>query len=516
MTHHQLFQSSASTTHTSASPTSRIGVEYQGIILAVGQGSRIYPLASTDPSHGLPKSLLPVVNRPVIRYALDLYQSCGFSEVMIVCRQSQQSQLNEYINYIHDSNRINESIYYSIDIKLLVVDDNISGTADALREISSYIYTNFFVLTADCISNIQLQNLADIHRTYNSAMVALCTYPYESRTLLSGTSGSGGGGGGKKKSSRQPTATRADTDDADSTFIGLDSSSNTASYIDGTSRLLLYRATADIDECLDVNKKLLRQHPHITLYTQLRDQHCYLFSHWIIELLHDRLSIESIENDLIPYLVRSQYKENLRVWKEKAKKQSKLYEQPLYMSHSRESLIQYDKHSDENYSCYVYIPSTPSSHITLRACNNIRNYMIANFDLAMDPEFTFTPWLTTQQANNNYIEQVRRNNPNAKIQSQCVIGEHTTVGDQSVLKRCIIGNRCKIGNHCKLNNVILMDDVTIEDYVKLDDCIVAVHARIGKSSTLKDVKIGAGYVVEPNTELKNELLSKEDEEGEIL
>jgi dTDP-glucose pyrophosphorylase len=54
--------------------------QFQGVILAAGRGSRLQPL-----NHSHPKSLLPICNRPLIAYQLELMQALDISEVFIVC-----------------------------------------------------------------------------------------------------------------------------------------------------------------------------------------------------------------------------------------------------------------------------------------------------------------------------------------------------------------------------------------------------------------------------------------------
>lgn len=48
--------------------------EFQVIILAGGKGNRMYPL-----TEDIPKFLLPVANRPLISYQLELLERVGFS-----------------------------------------------------------------------------------------------------------------------------------------------------------------------------------------------------------------------------------------------------------------------------------------------------------------------------------------------------------------------------------------------------------------------------------------------------
>ena len=47
--------------------------EFQAVVLAAGEGSRMYPLTEANP-----KALLPIGNFPMIWYPINLFQKAGF------------------------------------------------------------------------------------------------------------------------------------------------------------------------------------------------------------------------------------------------------------------------------------------------------------------------------------------------------------------------------------------------------------------------------------------------------
>ena len=51
----------------------------QGVILAAGRGSRIFPL-----SDGFPKVLLPIFNKPILEYQVEAMRNAGVKEIIIV------------------------------------------------------------------------------------------------------------------------------------------------------------------------------------------------------------------------------------------------------------------------------------------------------------------------------------------------------------------------------------------------------------------------------------------------
>ncbi|MDP6156744.1 MAG: glucose-1-phosphate thymidylyltransferase [Candidatus Thermoplasmatota archaeon] len=55
------------------------GDEIKGLILAGGSGTRLRPITGTGP-----KQLIPIANRPVIRYCIQDISNCGISEIGII------------------------------------------------------------------------------------------------------------------------------------------------------------------------------------------------------------------------------------------------------------------------------------------------------------------------------------------------------------------------------------------------------------------------------------------------
>uniref|UniRef100_A0A2K5J409 Translation initiation factor eIF2B subunit gamma n=1 Tax=Colobus angolensis palliatus TaxID=336983 RepID=A0A2K5J409_COLAP len=94
-------------------------MEFQAVVMAVGGGSRM-----TDLTSSIPKPLLPVGNKPLIWYPLNLLERVGFEEVIVITTRDVQKALCAEFK-----------MKMKPDI-VCIPDDADMGTADSLR----YIY----------------------------------------------------------------------------------------------------------------------------------------------------------------------------------------------------------------------------------------------------------------------------------------------------------------------------------------------------------------------------------------
>lgn len=78
----------------------------KGIILAGGNATRLYPLTTS-----VPKSLLPIYNKPTIYYPLNLLKKIGCKEILIICKPE---FLLPFQNLLQDGSQFGLTLHYKI------------------------------------------------------------------------------------------------------------------------------------------------------------------------------------------------------------------------------------------------------------------------------------------------------------------------------------------------------------------------------------------------------------------
>ncbi|KAG6591129.1 Translation initiation factor eIF-2B subunit gamma [Phytophthora cinnamomi] len=236
--------------------------EFQAVILAGGRGIRLYPLTEETP-----KSLLTANGRPLLWYQLHLLETSGFTEVLVLTVPDLLPPIQDYLTREFDG---------KLHVELCEVADN-TETADALREVADKIKRDFIVLAGDLVTDVVLHNVADFHRIHDASVTMLLRQDAPAR----------------KPKADKP---RRDKDMTDCIALA-----------DG-QRVVLVSQAVHMNEDLYVAKSLLKRRSHFVLHTDLYDGHFYIFSHWVLGLLQEKKYIASIKADLVPHLVRRQFR----------------------------------------------------------------------------------------------------------------------------------------------------------------------------------------------------------------
>ena len=121
----------------------------KGIILSGGWGTRLRPLTCT-----IPKTLIPVVNKPVIERQILLLKKAGVKEIVLAV----SVLADELKAYFKDGSDLGVKIHYTNE-------DNPMGTAGAIKLAEDLLKDdNFFMLNGDVILNFDLKEMLDTHK----------------------------------------------------------------------------------------------------------------------------------------------------------------------------------------------------------------------------------------------------------------------------------------------------------------------------------------------------------------
>ncbi len=142
----------------------------KAMILAAGKGTRVRPI-----THTTPKPMIPILQKPVMEFLLELLREHGFDEIMV-----NVSHLAEEIeNYFRDGQRFGVQIAYSFEGRIEdgeLIGDAL-GSAGGLKRIQDFqpfFDDTFVVLCGDALIDLDLTEAVRRHRE-KGAMASLIT-----------------------------------------------------------------------------------------------------------------------------------------------------------------------------------------------------------------------------------------------------------------------------------------------------------------------------------------------------
>jgi len=116
--------------------------------MAGGEGSRLRPLTCQ-----LPKPMVPVMNRPLMEYAIDLLWHNGFNDVAVTLQY-----LPEHIReHFRDGSGFDMRMQY-------YVEDEPLGTAGSVKNAAAFLDETFVVISGDALTDIDLSAAMEFHR----------------------------------------------------------------------------------------------------------------------------------------------------------------------------------------------------------------------------------------------------------------------------------------------------------------------------------------------------------------
>lgn len=142
----------------------------KAMILAAGKGTRVRPI-----THTTPKPMIPILQKPVMEFLLELLREHGFNEIMV-----NVSHLSEEIeNYFRDGQRFDVQIAYSFegrisDGELIGEAMGSAGGLKKIQDFQAFFDDTFVVLCGDALIDLDLSEAMRRHRE-KGAMASLIT-----------------------------------------------------------------------------------------------------------------------------------------------------------------------------------------------------------------------------------------------------------------------------------------------------------------------------------------------------
>ncbi|XP_020584859.1 translation initiation factor eIF-2B subunit gamma isoform X2 [Phalaenopsis equestris] len=250
-------------------------MDFQVVVLAGGDSKRLAPLVSEE----IPKPLLPVANRPVLSYVLELLEANNLKNLIVVVEGKDVA--------LRVGGWISGAYVDRLHVEVAAVPEE-SGTADALRAVAHHFTAkDILVVSGDLVSNVPPGAVAATHRRLGAIVTALlCNTP------ISGPSESGSSI--VKDKGRKPPRVN---------IVGLD---HTRQY------LLHVAAGAEVGKDIKIQKCILQANGQMEIRADLMDAHMYAFQRTILqEVLDQNGMFQSIKHDVFPYLVRTQMRSEI-------------------------------------------------------------------------------------------------------------------------------------------------------------------------------------------------------------
>lgn len=479
-------------------------MEIQPVILAAGEGSKMYPLTENQA-----KGLLPIANVPMICYTVNYLEKYGFTDYLVITRASYTKEVRQTLESFSQATSKFEMIS--------IPDDDDIGTAEALASTKDKIENNILVISCDMITDAPLHCLVDIHRMYDASLTAMFAEHVEVRV--------------EKDVKSTSKSKQRDPHDACRDFVSIEPKEK---------RLLFCMNESDLEQDnISIRKSLLKRYPKLSLQTDLVDCHMFLMKKWLLDYLADNERFESLKSDFVPHVVRKQFsKQKKRVQQDDSmyiddfeNQKSIRDKKDIFTYVEREESIKYgNEWSGYKHTCLkdsIQCHAFHTDAFCLRV-NTLPSYTYINRQIEK-LHSTIACDFKQQPVHNTAVQH-----GDSQIGKDSLIGEGTILGRKKeaneqnieqqksskkfnksvIIKRSVIGKHCTIGANVRISNSIIMDHVTIEDGCVIQGSIICSNVTINSQSSLTNCQVSHGQVVKEKTTLENESIVQEEMEFE--
>lgn len=452
--------------------------EFLALILAATAGARLYPLASV--SH--PKHLFPVAGITLLVRQLRVLAATDFSECVIALAHSDKHTANSLkeVEGIQQLTTNSFQLNKSLKLTLHHLPENCSGSLQALRNVDEASIippsSHVVIIPGDLVvTDISvLKNLANTHRRCSSeeGEKTACT-------MLLADVGEEDENGIPLKESSKAKKNGFSREEDQIEYIALS--------LDNTPRVVWKQSKIDVEEDEDMvgtSPKLILPKPRLRSGARVRtdwyDVHVYVLSPWIRHLCAARSSLVSLQGDLIPLLVDSQFQGVESAFGDQ--------------SEAKEAFGKAFPEGDESFSVRANVFNGSK---VMRACT-LPAYLVACRD-------------TVSQviSGNTEASAMLPKDANVNSKFNSIVLKDVRLGDKNQIKSSVVGSGTKFGAKCKLNNVVIMNNATIGDNVILQNAVLGEGCVIGDNCSLSYVRVAHGKEIVSGTKEKGDLFMDE-------
>ncbi|XP_057300088.1 translation initiation factor eIF-2B subunit gamma-like [Hydractinia symbiolongicarpus] len=456
--------------------------EFQPVILAGGEGSKMYPL-----TEDIPKCLLPIGNMPMIWYVVNYLERYGFQDFIVIVRQNAAQKVHQSLQTLCAENSKFELVQ--------IPDDDDVGTADSLRLLKDKVKSDLIIVSCDTITDAPLNCLVDMHRTYDASLTVMMSNRVELQLDRETTAAS-------KNKQRDPLSGIRD-------IVSIHPNEN---------RLLFFQNEGDLEqENISIKKSTLKRYPRMKLKTDLVDSHLYIMKKWLLDYLVNYEKPESIKSDFIPHVIQKQFSKPKKNNKEQIQDTSYIEEKEIKTNKSTDiysyccldELTTYAREWSgyqgnclkDTIKCHAYVTDGFSLRVNTLPAYTHMNKQIKKLKDTIAPHVEF-PVLHPS------VTQTGK----TQVGNDCIVGESTTIAANATIKKSVIGKHCIIGSNVRISNCVVMNHVTIEDGCVLQGSIICDRSNLQTKCSLLNCQVSSGQTVKENAELKNESIVQEEME----
>lgn len=250
-----------------------------------------------------------------------------------------------------------------IKYELIVIpSDEDWGTANSLKFISNKVTADLLVVSGDLITNINLNDVLNLHRKYDATLTSLFfnNGPEEWIELP----------GPKSKS-------KPDRD-----LVCIDKE---------TQRLVFLASASDYEENVTLPRLLIKRFDSLSIFIRLLDAHVYVIKNWVVDYLVDSEKFISIKGELIPFIIKKQISKPKTPAEKKGTSEKNIETSKDIFDYAKEigyeskirQMSTYNDHKlgskgvyfNDILRCYAHIPNTDTFGIRV---NTLSSFYLAN------------------------------------------------------------------------------------------------------------------------------------------